>query len=673
MISDIRRLLGNMTISEAGGIVTINGIPSKTMATDIKRIWGTSRINSWMFTRITRSSVSLPSFFALDFLYAINQLEKEPMRRTNVRALRRMRELLLSETWLAKTQQTQPSRLNYRKLKDLNVTLMDHQQRFLENYDLRTNQLSLGGYILAGAPGSGKTITGLALSLCLEADVTVVVCPKNAVYDVWEKTLLTRLRRGPGKVWIADRETQMDYTANYYIFHYESLGRAVELSKKIKTRTPVVILDESHNLNLTTKLSQRTKHYIELCKNLKTVNALWASGTPLKALGGEMVPFLGVVDSLFTQDVEERFIKIFGKNSQRANDILSHRLGMMTFKVEKSEYSARKPIYENIYVKIPNGQDYTLDAIKLKMQQFITERRAYYQEHRQQHIKTFEDLLLVYSNTLPKRGVEQQEFDQYIDNINVISQGYDRYTMQEIATWCKQYEDKKIIPKLNPNQRKVFRDVRSAVKYPELKVQGECLGRVVGGMRKDCHRAMVTNLDLSEYIDTAAKKTLMFSSYIDVVDDMVVALDQQGYMPLAVHSRTSTTLLSQLKEFQTNLDANPLVTTFDSLSTAVPLTEANVVVMLNAPFRDYIYDQAVSRADRLDQDEQVYVYNVYLDTGTTDNISTRSKDILAWSKEQVESLMGFKVEDDALLGLESLEDNPTEIWKGMVKQPSLTW
>ena len=85
-----------------------------------------------------------------------------------------------------------------------------------------------------------------------------------------------------------------------------------------------------------------------------------------------------------------------------------------------------------------------------------------------------------------------------------------------------------------------------------------------------------------------------------------------------------------------------MITTFKTLSEAVPLTEANTVIFLNLPFRSGTYDQAVKRANRIGQTKDVHLYEVTLDTGGEENISTRNLDILKWSEEQVSILMGDK-------------------------------
>lgn len=654
MSAVLRRLIGYISVEESHGEITIQGFSVKLLMQDFKNIWRTSRISTSMFTHVSRSSVSLPSFFALDLAYTLNQIEAHPTQRTHKRAIRRIRELLFANTWLVQTQQEPESRLDYSQLRQLNLELLDHQMRFLQSYDHRVGQLKLRGYILDAAPGSGKTITSLALALCLKADVTIIVCPKNAVYEVWEKTILNNIK-GQHRVAIADRDDELAHDADYYIFHYEALNRAVELSRHLRARRPVLLLDESHNLNLSARISQRTQYYLDLVTHLKTQNALWASGTPLKAMGGEMIPFLRVADPLFTDDVEKRFVKIFGKNSDRANDILNHRLGLLSFKIQKQEYKDDDPIYEDVYVKIPNAEDYTLDALKKAMEEYIQTRLQYYDDHRSEYRARYDALLGEFEKTLNPDSEDWTRYRYYRRAVDQIAKNPNPVELKEEVEFCRKYEDQTIIPKLADEDKKEFRDVRSVVKYPKLKVQGECLGRVVGGLRIACHKDMAKVLDLTHVIDTAAKKTLVFSSYVEVVDTYAATLVEQGYTPLTVHSNNGKSLDSQVKLFQTKLDANPLVTTYSSLSTATPLVEANCVVMLNAPFRDYIYNQAVARADRLGQDTQVYVYNIYLDTGEQPNISTRSKDILAWSRKQVESIMGVS-DQDALVSMECFEE-----------------
>lgn len=110
-------------------------------------------------------------------------------------------------------------------------------------------------------------------------------------------------------------------------------------------------------------------------------------------------------------------------------------------------------------------------------------------------------------------------------------------------------------------------------------------------------------------------------------------------------AETNNNLPQIVKRFDEDENINPLIATYQSLSTAVPLIMANTLILLNAPFRIHEKEQTVARANRLGQDKTVQVYNVFLDTNGEPNISTRSLDIMEWSKEQVNVIMGFKNEN----------------------------
>ena len=657
MFSLARRLIGNILVEEKNGIIFISGIPSYSMTNDISRIWNTSRINTHLFIKIDRNSVVIPSFFALELLYILGKFEEDNFRySTNIRAIRRIRELLLENTWLKQTKEEYDYKfLDYKRLKELNYKPLDHQSRFFKAYEEHTSRFKLNGYMLAAAPGSGKTFTGMALSLLVNSDLVIVVCPKNAVYKVWEKSLKEDFKKTP-KYYLAADGKPLDLKANYYIFHYESLEYALDLAVKLRNvKNPVVILDESHNLNEIT--AQRTQKFIQLCKSLDAKHVLWASGTPLKAMGGEAVPFLRSVDPLFTSDAERRFLNIFGKNVQRANDILKHRLGFLSFKVEKHEYSDGK--YEEIEksISIPTGNKYTLSAIREDMRAFIQERAIHYQSERKKYEKAFYDGLKYHEENDLITLMKQERYQIYRDYLEEIIRRYDPSTMKDEALYCNTYEKKEIIPNLPKELKKEFDNARSVIKYVELKIQGEALGRVLSRKRVECHLDMIEHIGLADIVEYSKKKTIFFTSYVEVANKTFSYMKEQGFKPVEVHSFTKETLTQAVTRFDKDIDINPLIATFKSLSTAVPLVMANTVVMLNAPFRDYEYQQALSRVDRIGQDEQVYIINVFLDTGTEPNISTRSKDILQWSKDQVASIMGIGVDDNIEVSVESLMED----------------
>jgi hypothetical protein len=193
---------------------------------------------------------------------------------------------------------------------------------------------------------------------------------------------------------------------------------------------------------------------------------------------------------------------------------------------------------------------------------------------------------------------------------------------------------------LPSDMKAVFKEAKTLVKYRSLKIQGECLGRILGRIRIDCHIDMVKHIDFKTIIDEAEKKTVIFSSYIEVCEETLKSLEKDKRKPAKVYGQYTKQLSQTVNTFMTVDDVNPFIATYASLSTAVPLIVANTMILINSPFRAYIQEQAISRIHRLGADTAIFVYECSLDTGDNPNISTRGIDILKWSQDMVKAITG---------------------------------
>jgi hypothetical protein len=655
MFSGLKKFIGYIDVQETPTRIIVDGVPANEIMKDIYNRWGTSKINSNMFILMTRSKMVFGKFFAVDVLYILTELYNDRFSRVNKRILRKLIEELTEKTWLKDIGLSDKhTRLNYSKLNEISFEMLPHQMEFLINYNKVVSSYRLNGMLLAAAPGSGKTLTGLALASCLEVDVCIMIVPKNSLERVWEATLNGNLALEP-KYWVSKNLGEAAPAGlRYYAFHYEALDRAIELAKTLPKKSKVcVILDECHNFNEMN--SARTQLFVELCQITNSKDVLWSSGTPIKALGSEAIPLLKTIDPFFNdKDTELRFKKIFGRDAKKANDILRNRIGLVSFKVLKKDVVKGEVIYQTIPVKIPNGDYYTLDTIRADMVAFIDQRMAYYNSNMHEIQKLYYDCLNIHASKLSSSQLN--DFETYKRYIKIISAGYDARTMQVEVMYCNKYELQQIIPSLPDLLKKQFKSARSVIKYLTLKVMGEALGGVLGKRRSQCHVDMIDHLNLERLVDSGTKKTVIFTSYVDVVDKVAEYMVNVGYEPIKVYGETNKHLGSMIASFAKNEAANPLIATYQSLSTAVPLIMANNMIMLNAPFRDHEREQAIARCDRLGQDSPVNVYDIYLDTGDKPNISTRSKDILEWSRAAVSSIMGVSAPDDLLGSLESLTD-----------------
>nr|UVX42912.1 MAG: SNF2 family N-terminal domain [Bacteriophage sp.] len=654
MFSAFNRLLGNITVRETPTTISLEGLPGNTFGKDITKTWGTNKLASYMFTQLTTMKASFDSFFAVEVLYMLQQLMDAPVKHgVNKRALQKAIDALLEESWLKDITLEHPDILNYSKLNLFKKPPLEHQTKFLHRYNEMVPKYHLRGYLLAAEPGAGKTLNSLYVAECVEPDFVVMLPPKKAVYKVWEKTLLEEYKE-PQKAFVWDAQQKLPANINdykYYIFHHENLEPLRQLASKMGGRKIVVIIDESHNLNETS--AKRTQLTVEFCRNVKAEHVIWASGTPIKAMGYETIPLISTIDPFFTADVETRFKKIFGKSSTKAIDILRNRIGLVSMRIPKSQFTDMVPEEHEVKVKIPTGNKYTLDYVRMDMTKFIDERLAYYKKNMKMYEKIYEQGLDEYRKHITTPD-QKKNFKEYQRAFATIRKGYDPQQMQQEAILCNKFERQVIMPVLQQPLRNQFKDCRSVLKYLNLKVAGEALGRVLGKRRAECNAALVEYAGLPKIIANSEKKTLIFTSYVEVLQQTNTYLKKNGFQPVLVYGETNKDLPKLVDTFESNPRANPLVATFPSLSTAVPLTVANTVILLNQPFREHDRLQAISRADRIGQDTQVEVWNILLDTGNKPNISTRAAEIVQWSKEQVASIMGYDLPDIENTSVEEL-------------------
>nr|DAK32960.1 MAG TPA: Chromatin remodeling complex ATPase [Caudoviricetes sp.] len=436
----------------------------------------------------------------------------------------------------------------------------------------------------------------------------------------------------------------------------------------IRYNGKISVTGNCHNFN--EENSNRTQALIELTR--KNVNySLWMSGTPIKKLGKEIIPLESCIDPLFDEDCRKRFIGVFGRSSDRALDILANRIGIISHTVQSTNVIT--DIKLNTYtanVTLQNGQEYTIPSIREKMKKYIEERSKFYKANMDSFIQDFRDAIQYYQETIRHKPQEKEALNTYLQYIEEIRRGYDPVAMKEQAMYCNRFEKTKIIPILPKELKDPFRKAKSVYKYVQLTIMGECLGVILGKSRIDCNIDLALNLgnmklipegnasplgemSLADVINNATKKTIIFSSFVEVVTNLKTQLIQQGFNPLVVYGDTNKDLPRIIDTFDRDDTSNPLIATFQSLSTGVRLTMANTIIMLNSPYRDHEYKQAVARAFRKGQDTDVNVINVLLDTGGVPNISTRSKDIADEAANIVALIMGVKKVDLDTLSNES--------------------
>ena len=634
----LNSIFGIIDVVELDGMITVSGIRSSILINNIRKYLDSSRLTNNMFDYGSHS-FTFHSFFAPDVLFTIKKLIDAPTTNISVHTLFRIEELLLENTYLKRIKEPTPKLLDRSKLKNLHKTPLDYQEELFDLYEKNHYAYNLSGFLFAGTAGSGKTFTSLALAECLDVDQVIVVCPIAALRRVWEDNIVNQFKTKK-TYWISDSNKDFKGDEEFIIVHYEYLEKLLDQLYRLKGRKIMVIPDESHNLNETS--SARTNLFISLCKRTLSKHVLWLSGTPIKALALESIPLIRCIDPLFTIDAEERFKKIFKGDNTKAVEILNNRIGLISFKVGKERLNLQAPIFHTLYVTFKGSEIYTLPEIKKQMLVFIRQRKEFYELHKEDNHMFFFECLKLHEETLTSQH-ERNQFYLYQQHLDTIAHSKSELGfIKEEIIFCNRYELKEIIPSLPSEHAKRFKEVKTVYKYVHLKIQGECLGLVVARARINCHIEMSKHIDYDTIIESTKKKTVIFSSFTEVVEEAEKALKKLEFKPVTVYGKTSGMLNESIAKFEKQRNVNPLVATYATLSTAVPLVMADTMILIDTPFRDYILQQAVSRIHRLGSDSQTHVYMTALDTSPIPNISTRTTDILKWSQQQTSEILGIK-------------------------------
>lgn len=660
--------------------IIVEGINLKLVYRDFEKYIGSKMLYN-ILDKSSRWEMKFQKFYLPDMYHVVLELlnndkfKRRIVSRSKLQKLKELFEtipLVQNIKLIQNTKDEDIPSVNKSILKNIFVPgfkLFEHQDKFIDNCLFKSKLMDLRGYLLDAGPGLGKTINSIALMELLGADKIIVVCPKKAVIDVWEETI-NRIYSKPqtynlsidsvkgGKVKLAN----FSLDSKFMVCHFEALDKLVSSLRNIPNARYTVVLDEAHNLN--SYKSQRSTLFRELNKIVNPYFCLWMSGTPLKALGSETMTMFETIDKLFTPEVVKSFNSVFGISGVYAATVMANRLQLVKATIKAQGSGVEQFTYQS-KVALPDAWKYTLTTIREEMKKYIRERTAFYNEFRDEYIEEYFESIEEFKANLGSNFDTKMQIalDEYLAKTKELHNGYNPTSPvhKQYIIDCNYFEDKVIIPILSNKTKKIFRKAKSVYKYVELTIIGETLGNVIGRKRTECNKAIVETMaksftvvneesketyetNLGEVIRDAEAKTLIFTDYVDVLKRCNEILTEEGFHPITIFGETTTTigLSNQVKQFRENSKINPLITTFKTLSEAVPLTEANTVIFLNLPFRSGTYDQAVKRANRIGQTKDVHLYEVTLDTGGEENISTRNLDILKWSEEQVSILMGDK-------------------------------
>lgn len=650
--------------------VVISGINWYLFEKDLVRLYGTTTMTKYMFKRLNSRRFKTKEFFLLELNHLINKLLQLKSTRTSRKDLVKLSQLLLQETWIANTVVPAKTTFDYKQMqKKVKLKPFDTQLGFLTSYSSRKATYNLSGLLLDGKVGSGKTFLSLAWSTSLGEGKTVIVSPLNVVDEVWSNHLSNNIKHEvwhtPPKFWTSKMIRPPEASDEFYVIHYEFLTnplceKYMRLIKSFNGRNSdfKLIVDECHNFN--DPSAKRTKELIRYHKELGFTDSLPMSGTPLKGLGKEAYCVFCLIAPDFEGVVRDQFLDTYGRARDRLNELLSHRIGVKKYTINALQGMDDAPEPTRVKVKVPNADRFTLRAVRAEMAVYIKDRFKYYKENMDMYLDYFNETISDYRSAMTRAGDEKAlaDLETYLTIVNKFRRdGYNNFTDSDLSKQAKLIE-LDIEAWMKPTDRKYFRSAKSVVKYVGLKIQGEALGNVLGTARIEAVKALVEYADLPSYIDHVEKKTLVFTDHVDVVHETEDYLTRVGYKPQVVYGGNGKDRDKLVAEAEKNPEINPLITTFEMLGTGFPLVFANQVLCMNPPWRSHILTQTIARVHRQGQTaKQTFAYIFELDTGTEENVTSRTVDIMQWSKEQVEVLMGSTFGMDVeMVGVAGNED-----------------
>ena len=641
-------VLYGVTVKEQGNKINITGIPQTTFMKDIKNQWGTTKLKNMFQLQFhfgRGQLMSFHKFFLPDFLYVINQLP-------NRRAYQLVTELIYENTYLKKLNEPIQENINLTTIQnELQLELKEYQLEFVKNYDRLKQRYSLKGYLLAFDTGVGKTVTAIALMTALNKEKIIVLTPNNVVYEFASE--INKFCKTPQKIWTKEKPIS---NAKWFIINYESMPKLLSL-KELKSGNIGIIIDEIHYFRSAN--AERVKYAEMIAKYTQSVDILTMSGTPIKQAPAELIPLLKLLDPYFDEEAEQIFKKAFGVNTMQLADIVRHRLGMMMYRKTKEEVlDLPEKHEENIMVKIPNGENYTLKKVQQEVKKFVEERKKYYDQSTKQFEQDYLAGLKYFTST---SQFNKSDYNKYLNIVEAIKKK--KYgSWEEKGRLMKEanfYEKTVILPTLPSELKNRFKKAKSVYKYVDMVMLGEVIGNLLTRLRAAMYSEMFKHGPIKDIIQKAIKKTIIFTTFTDVVEAAAKsARDDWGMNPSIIYGKTSKDTPAILKEFKQNPNKNPLICTMQTMATGVTVVEANTVIFVGQGFRSVDKKQAYSRVYRIGQTDDVYIYTLILDTGSEPNLSTRLEDIVSWSQQMFDAVVGdVDIDLQKVVGTESIHDD----------------
>lgn len=593
-----------------------------------EKLWKKGRIKK---SEMTVKYLKFPVFFSLEIAMILEDLGSYYC----VPYYMKMAKAIRTKTWvnnLHKPVEKKPIDLS--GLKNIKYTLKPYQKDFIEMYPTVKSRFNLNGYLLSFDQGLGKTLTAISLAECLKKDQIVIVCP-NSLKENWSYEIKEYFYKySDEKLWRQEvfvhgaKGYEITKNTKYLIVNLEAIPAIYNLLDNKKDS--IIIVDEMHNIR--NMKGKRTTELIDLKTKLGKPDVLLMSGTPIKALPNEIVPSLMMIDPLFTHEVAELYTKCFNVDGVGTKEIVNTRFGMvMHRKTKKEVLQLPEKNLHTLSFKLKGGDKYISHIVKQDVKRVF--ESLYHKE-----LANSKELQQNYINMINKyHKAPRGDYDEYMKYIEHPFEDYNEAYLEKMKRFVEMYVKPNIY---YPVDLKNFKDAETAYLRMKERAMGKALGQIMHPRRKEMFIQLYeqNKEDIIERIQNATKKTVIFSTLLEVVNYISDDLKKQGIGNVKIVGGSGDRM-KLIQQFKNNEDIEVLIATSQTLSTGVTLTEANQMFFFGTPWRSADYNQCCDRIYRIGQNTDVDIYNILLDTGNDLNLSTRMNDILNWSDDMFNNMI----------------------------------
>lgn len=651
--------LKRVLIDEKRHIISIQHININLLLRRIKETYGETRmefifeimynpndVKRYMRKRISRSAmkkVAIESdiFFAME----LNSMFMELYDIYNESVYESIAKAIYNNTWLKECDIKEVKDMDMTPLSQINNTyeLKPHQLEFIQKYPRLKTRLNLKGYYLAFDQGLGKTLTAVALSLCLKCDHVYIVCP-NSLKGVWETEIRKYITRYSSNIATANREVivcrkglRSFADGKFFITNNEAIP---EMYPYVMNGNNMIIVDEMHNFRTLT--GKRSQELFKLKELAKPENVLLMSGTPIKAAPAELSPALKMIDPLFTDRVAATYNRCFQLETVNAMGVVRRRFGYIMYRKTKEILGLPEKVITDLALPIANPEPYYMDNIRIETNELFSNYYSIELAKNSDYRKEFIDLVTHYSKS------SKHDLDKYINwiikTVNT-SRSMSMHELDEI--FIETYISNWVKPNIKkPEHLERIEELERFF----IRMEKSCLGRAIGQIYPPRRTALYNALyDENEdifinMIQNNTRKTVIFSQFLGVIHHISEALTERGIGNVKIVGETKNRM-DVIDQFKYDDNIMVILATSQTLGTGVTLIEANQMFFFGPPWRSADYNQCCDRIYRIGQTSNVTIFNVILKTDQF-NLSDKINKILSWSGD----MFGAAIEESDLNG-----------------------